>query len=439
MFNKLVFRKMILLSGDIAILYICLIITLILRYGQSFSQENLLKHLLPFSLLYLIWLFVFFVFDLYELDLLKRGVSFAVRILLAMLSCLVIGIVFFYTIPTIAPKTNLLIVILLSGVFLFLWRKIFLQLFSSFFKNRVAIIELTQESENLALALKDNPHLGYELIEIIPIQAIANLSEKIKSSRINTIIVATKEMSSNKELKKYLYDCLIHQVNILDIARAHEIIFQKIPINNLDYMWFLENLKEGKRGLQDKMKRVTDIVLSCLILIITSPFWLIIALLIKMDSTGPIFYRQTRVGKNRQNFQLIKFRSMREKAESNGAVWAEKQDPRATRIGKILRRIHLDELPQMLNIIKGDISLVGPRPERPIFVNQLEEKISHYQLRHLIKPGFTGWAQIKFRYGRTINDGFEKFEYDLYYIKNRSLLLDLIILLKTFQLFFRNE
>jgi len=356
-----------------------------------------------------------------------------------MLTCLVVGIIFFYTIPTIAPKTNLLILILLLGVFLFLWRKIFIRLFSSFFKNRVAIIELTKESENLALALKDNPHLGYELIEIIPIHAISNLSEKIKNFHINTIIVATQELFSKKELQKHLYDCLSHKINILDIARAYEIIFQKIPIYHLDYLWFLENLKEGKRGFEDKTKRVADIVLSCLILVLTSPFWLIIALLIKVDSKGPIFYKQKRVGKNRQDFQLIKFRSMCEKAESNGAVWAEKQDPRATRIGKILRRIHFDELPQMLNIIKGDISLVGPRPERPIFVKQLEEQIPHYQLRHLIKPGFTGWAQIKFRYGRTVNDGFEKFQYDLYYIKNRSLILDLLILLKTFRLFFRKE
>ena len=130
---------------------------------------------------------------------------------------------------------------------------------------------------------------------------------------------------------------------------------------------------------------------------------------------------------------------MQKEAEKNGPVWAEKKDPRVTRVGKILRKLHLDELPQMINIIKGDISLVGPRPERPIFVKRLEEQIPHYHLRHLIKPGFTGWAQIKFKYGRTVADSYDKFQYDLYYIKNRSLMLDLIILAKTSQLFFKRD
>jgi len=131
---------------------------------------------------------------------------------------------------------------------------------------------------------------------------------------------------------------------------------------------------------------------------------------------------------------------MKEGAEKEtGAVWAEKEDPRITKVGKILRRLHLDEIPQMINVLKGDISLVGPRPERPEFVEKLEKEVPHYHIRHLIKPGFTGWAQLKFRYARSIMDSFEKFQYDLYYLKNRSLFLDLRILLKTFQLFFRKE
>ena len=126
-------------------------------------------------------------------------------------------------------------------------------------------------------------------------------------------------------------------------------------------------------------------------------------------------------------------------AEKTGAVWAEREDPRVTKVGKILRRLHLDEIPQMINVLKGDISLVGPRPERPEFVAQLEKEVPYYHIRHLIKPGFTGWAQIKFRYGRSVIDSFEKFQYDLYYLKNRSLFLDFRILLKTFQLFFKRE
>ena len=183
-----------------------------------------------------------------------------------------------------------------------------------------------------------------------------------------------------------------------------------------------------------------DIILALALLIATLPLWPIIALFIKVEDGGPIFYRQERIRKDGKPFFLIKFRSMNQEAEAKtGAIWAKEKDPRITRVGKFLRRVHLDELPQMLNILKGEISLVGPRPERPEFISQLEKEIPHYRMRHLIKPGFTGWAQLKFRYGRSVMDAREKFQYDLYYLKNRSLFLDLGILLKTFQLFFKKE
>jgi len=225
----------------------------------------------------------------------------------------------------------------------------------------------------------------------------------------------------------------------MDLSRAYEIICDKIPISFVAQTWFLENLKEGEKGFHDKAKRIIDILLAFLLLLLTFPFWPFIILAIKLEDKGPIFYYQERTGKDRKPFLLIKFRSMIKDAEKEKAVWAEKEDSRITRVGKFLRQSHLDEIPQMLNVLKGDISLVGPRPERPEFVQQLEKEIPHYHIRHLIKPGFTGWAQIKFRYGRSIMDSFEKFQYDLYYLKNRSLILDLRILLKTFQLFLKKE
>lgn len=439
MLNRLSFRKIILLLGDILLLYLCLIITLFLRFGQNLSQENFLKHVVPFSFLYLFWLFIFFVFDLYELDLLKIGVSFAVRILLAVSACFIVGVIFFYALPTIQPKTNLLILVIILAAGLLLWRRAFLKLFTSFFKNRLAVIGLTEETNDLVSAFRKQPHLGYTLIEVIAEENLEKLPKTIKEAKLNTLVVGSKKLTSEKGLKRTLYNCLKYRINIIDIAKAYEIIFQKIPIKNLDYLWFLENLQEGKKELFDKVKRIADIMLASFFLLVSLPFWLIIALLIKIDSQGPIFYRQKRVGKDRKTFWLFKFRSMQKEAEKDGPVWAEKKDPRVTRMGKILRKLHLDELPQMINIIKGDISLIGPRPERPIFVKRLEEQIPHYHLRHLIKPGFTGWAQIKFKYGRTVADSFDKFQYDLYYIKNRSLMLDLIILVKTFQLFFKRE
>ncbi|PIZ89767.1 MAG: hypothetical protein COX88_02055, partial [Candidatus Nealsonbacteria bacterium CG_4_10_14_0_2_um_filter_35_20] len=241
------------------------------------------------------------------------------------------------------------------------------------------------------------------------------------------------------KLTQGLYKCLPLRINFMDLARAYEILLHKIPIDFVSQTWFLENLSEGEKKIYDKLKRFVDIILAFSIIIITSPLWLIFAVLIKLEDKGPVFYKQKRVGKDRNEFWLTKFRSMKIDAENGKAKWAEKDDPRITKIGRFLRKIHLDELPQMLNILKGDISLVGPRPERPEFVKKLEKEIPHYHLRHIIRPGFTGWAQIKFRYGRTVEDSHEKFQYDLYYIKNRSLFLDLGILLKTFQLFFSKE
>lgn len=226
----------------------------------------------------------------------------------------------------------------------------------------------------------------------------------------------------------------------MDLAQAYEIICEKIPISFVSQTWFLENIKEREKGFYEKLKRVIDIIFSLFILFFTFPFWPFIILAIKLEDGGLVFYSQKRIGKGGFPFLLTKFRSMKKEAEKEtGAVWAEKEDLRITKVGRFLRRAHLDELPQMFNILKGDISLVGPRPERPEFVSQLEKEIPHYHLRYLIKPGFTGWAQIKFRYARSLMDSHEKFQYDLYYIKNRSLFLDLRILFKTFQLFFKKE
>ncbi len=180
-----------------------------------------------------------------------------------------------------------------------------------------------------------------------------------------------------------------------------------------------------------KVKRLIDITISSLILLVSLPLWPIIALFIKINSKGPVFYTQERVGKNESVFSLFKFRSMIDKAEKDGAAWADENDKRITFVGKMLRKLHLDELPQLLNVIKGEMSLVGPRPERPEFVEELKKKIPYYSLRHFMKPGLTGWAQVNYAYASSLKDSREKLEYDLYYISHMNLLLDARILLKT--------
>jgi lipopolysaccharide/colanic/teichoic acid biosynthesis glycosyltransferase len=198
----------------------------------------------------------------------------------------------------------------------------------------------------------------------------------------------------------------------------------------------MHNVRSHKNKIYDSTKTFLSLVLASLLLIITSPLILLIALVIKIYDGGPVFYSQERVGKNNHTFNLYKFRSMVVNAEENGPEWAAKEDARTTPVGRVLRKLHVDELPQMWNILKRDISFVGPRPERPEFVMKLESEIPFYHLRHIIAPGFTGWAQIKFRYAGNVMDSKEKFQYDLYYLKNRNFFMDLGIFLRTIQIIF---
>jgi exopolysaccharide biosynthesis polyprenyl glycosylphosphotransferase len=429
---------MLVFAGDVGLLYLSLFLTVFFGFLGEFNQELFFEHLFPFSILYLFWLIVFYIFGLYDLNLIKSKLLFYPRLLGAISINIVVGMIFFYLIPWfgITPKTNLILNIVIFTALIFTWRKLFYSLFSSYLLTRVAIIGNNSSAQKLAEEIVIRPYLGYKLAGVWRIED--NFLSKIEKEKIETLIVA-ENLASNPELLSNLYQCLPFQINFVNSAQAYETITHKVPLSLINQTWFLENLREGEKIFYDKIKKGMDIVFALFLLILSAPLWFFIALLIKLEDRGPVFYIHERVGKNGNSFLLFKFRSMKKNAEKNGAVWAKRQDPRITRVGKFLRRIHLDELPQMLNVLKGNISLIGPRPERPEFVKKLEEEIPYYHVRHLIKPGFTGWAQIKFRYGRSIMDSQEKFQYDLYYLKNRSLFLDMGILLKTFQLFFKKE
>jgi len=434
-------RKILLFSGDILIFYFSLFLALIISFWKDFTWKIFLEHFLPFSILYFFWLIIFYIFEIYNLSLFSKVSILYNRILISLVFALFLGITFFYFIPFfgISPKTNLLLIIIIFGVLLLAWRKLFYSLFfSSYFQNKVAFVgNKNPYVEELALTIQKNPYLGYKLITFL--NSKDDIFKKIKEEKIDTLIL-TENFISNPQLVENLYQCFSLKINFIDLAQFFEIICEKIPISFINQIWFLENLKEGKKIFYEKLKRIIDILLSSLILIFTFPLWPFIILAIKLEDKGSLFYKQKRIGKEKKPFFLIKFRSMKEGAEKEtGAVWAEEEDSRTTKVGRILRRIHLDEIPQMFNVLKGDISLVGPRPERLEFIQQLEKEIPYYHLRHLIKPGFTGWAQIKFRYARSIIDSYEKFQYDLFYLKNRSLILDFRILLKTFQLFFKKQ
>ena len=222
-------------------------------------------------------------------------------------------------------------------------------------------------------------------------------------------------------------------VHVTDISDFLERETGRIDLDTVRPSWliFSDGFSSG-RHLSTIVKRGFDLLVSGLLLTISAPIILITAILVKIDSPGPAFYRQTRVGRYGTTFEILKLRSMREDAEAGGAaIWAQKGDPRVTRVGRIIRLIRVDELPQMWTVLKGDMSFVGPRPERPEFVAELERQLPYYAERHMVKPGITGWAQINYPYGASLEDARNKLEYDLYYTKNYSPFLDLLIILQT--------
>jgi len=450
--NKL--RQAILILGDIIMAYASLWVTLFFGFFGEFEASIFYVHLYPFSLLFLCWIIIFYIFDLFNLNLSRDKMLFYPRFSEALLVCLVVGVGFFYLWPAfgITPKTNLLLAIGFFGLFTFLQHKLFYQLFGKYVKIELGFFGFNAQAEALAKEIIMRPYLGYQIKAIFADKTIKSKTlEGIKvfstkkdffgnliKQKLDILIIAESPQNT-QPLAKDIYQSLKTNIVFLNLADGYEIICKKIPVYFLRYNWFLENLKANKKWFSNKIKIAFDYIFACLFLILFSPFWAVIALAIKIEDKGKVFYKQKRVGKNKKEFWLFKFRSMQENAESNGAVFADKKDNRATKVGFVLRRLHLDELPQLINVLKGDISLVGPRPERPVFVEKLEKQIPHYNLRHLIKPGITGWDQIKFKYSRTLAESKEKLYFDLYYLKNRNLLLDVGILLKTFQSFFRNS
>ena len=280
----------------------------------------------------------------------------------------------------------------------------------------------------------DTEQLGKSLINPRVIGLTADIEEIVKREGIDRIVVAMGERRGQLPTDRLLKLSLAGDVSIEEGATFFERVTGRVSLNMIRPSWLIFT----GRGRQGRLATITRSFVHRLVaavgFFLSLPIAIVIAILIKLDSRGPIFYRQERVGKNGRHFVLTKFRSMRVDAEEGGPVWASKKDERTTRIGRIIRKTRLDEIPQFWNILRGEMSFVGPRPERPHFVAQLAEQIPYYEQRHLIAPGLTGWAQIKYPYGASMADAQEKLQYDLFYIKNHSLFLDAVIMFETFKI-----
>lgn len=444
---KLRLRKFILVLGDIVTLYAGLYFTLLIRYGQHPTYDYWMAHFYPFSFIFIVWIITFYISDLYNINFAVSNRNFFRRSIRSFVFGGIFSAIFFYLMPktSIAPKTNLILFVLIYSVLFFVWRGFFNWSIKSYLpKDIIGIIGYNNQLKNLLREFKQKPHLGFEIAFIlklpgqkiesdidVPIleQNATDIKRAIREKNVSTLILASNPAES-ESLSNLLFSCLNLKVNFINLSHFYEEITDKVPLELINKTWFLENLSEGNKSAYDFLKRIIDFIFAIIFFIVLIPIFLIIAVLIKVSGKGKVFFIQERVGQNDQIFKMVKFRSMKE--EGNNFQPTEINDNRITKIGSFLRKTRLDELPQLINIIRGEMSFVGPRPERPELVEKLEKEIPFYNERMLVKPGLTGWDQVSKKYhSPSFEDTMEKLQYDLFYVKNRSFYLDFAIILKT--------
>lgn len=436
-----------LVVGDTVVLYVSLYLALALRNLFQPEQLSIQVHLYPFTIAFAFWIAVFGVSGLYDLRTTKNSVTFIERLGKAVIINGIIAMFVFYVRPEfkLTPKTNLILDILISSFGIVGWRYFYNILIASRVANHVLFFGVSKEIIDTVRLVEENPQFGYTTVAVMlanhePIPElfaypVLGASEKleiaIRDFHIDTIVIAP-QIKENKNLVRMFFEVLPLGVSVVEFPNFYEGLTGKIPVSLIQEVWFLENLIDLKKSFYDRMKRASDILFAALFGIPALAVTPLIAFGIKLDNPGPILFRQKRIGKNGNIIELVKFRTMIPEAAAMDAQWSEKNDSRITRFGKLLRKTRLDELPQLWNIIKGDISFVGPRPEQIDITKMLKEKIPFYDMRHLVQPGLTGWAQINPPYYySSVDDTYVKLQYDLYYIKNRSFALDLNIMFRT--------
>lgn len=419
--------------GDLAVFVVALYVTLAIRYLGIPKTDLFLQHLVPFAILFLVWTLVFFIAGLYERRILILKNRLVQAIAKVQITNSLIGILFFYFVPFqyfgITPKINLLLYMLISIVLVLFWRVYFYSFFSIRNKEKAILIGSGNEFKDLKEAINGDNHSNLEFVYFIDSEILQSIDfneeivKKIYSENITTI-VADLDNEKMGPILPHLYNLVFSKVRFIDLHKVYESVFEQISLSLVRYNWFLENVSfSSPKPAFDFLKRFFDILLSMVFGIISLVFYPLIIFVIYITDGRPVFFIQERVGKDNQIIKITKFRTM------------TKDGKKVTSVGKILRKIRIDELPQLWNVFSGSMSLVGPRPEIPELVKEYKKEISYYEIRHILKPGLSGWAQIHQdnppKFAVALSETKTKFSYDLYYIKNRSLLLDLKIALRT--------
>ncbi len=424
--------------GDIFFFVLSLWGSLYLRFTEVPTWERLHVHIVPFSILFAIWILVYFIAGLYEKHTLLLKSKLPNIIFNTQVVNSILAIVFFYAVPVfgITPKTILFIYLVLSFGFILFWRIYGGGLLSEGEKQPALLIGAGDEMKELLHEVNNNSRYDLGFVSSIDVSSIDSVDVQediVKTVYSNNIKIIAIDFSHEKiaPLLPHLYNLIFSKVKFIDSHKIYEDIFDRIPLSLVTYSWFLENISTTSSFAYDFLKRVMDIVLSGILGVVSLTFYPFVCIAIKLDDGGQIFIVQERVGKDGKIFKLYKFRTY---MFADSTIHARKENT-VTRVGKFLRKSRIDELPQLWNVILGDLSLIGPRPELPSGVALYDKEIPYYNIRHLIKPGLSGWAQTHQEnhphHGPGVSQTKEKLTYDIYYIKNRSFWLDIKIALKT--------
>lgn len=441
-------KKLALALGDIAALYLALFLSLWVRAFSFPDAFVWSKHWPTFTSIFCIWIIIFFINGFYDLQKARNSVVFFSSSLGTIALNFFVAITYFYIIDfrDITPKTILLLLTLIYIPLFGAWRASIQKILSAHtLQNRVLFIGLVAENIELIDVLIKNPQVGFSVAGIVadyPDHAPLPVPEGVhiwssrepfetlvKTHRVDTIVVAAGSLT--QPVTKELYKMIFMHAQVVDLVTFYEMITHRVPVLALNEAWFLENIQEKEKQIYDVAKMFFDYLIGTVMAVICAVVLVPVAALIYFYDKGPVFIRQKRVGRDEKKFVLYKFRTMVIDAEKNGAQFTAPRDKRITPVGRVLRVMRIDELPQAMNILRGEMAFIGPRPERPEFVEEIASYMPFYHVRHLIKPGLTGWAQINRAYYATREEHLIKLQYDLYYIKHRSLLLDGAIILKT--------
>jgi lipopolysaccharide/colanic/teichoic acid biosynthesis glycosyltransferase len=409
----------------ILLCYLSLMIVINVRYPAGLSPDELQLHVIHFSVIYVLWMVVLFMHNIFEREVLQQTRKIIFSLVSAMVINLVIAVAYFYFQPDLilTPRRFLLGHVGLTFIFLITWCLLIRQVLARRLTEVLYLYNHGQDLQEFVAEIKQRPFLGWRLADVISEIDLSTLSGK--QSPIGLVIPDSRDLPSTI-LQKF-YALRLEQVKFYRYQDLYESVTRKVYLPTLSELWFLENIKYQEGQAYKLAKRIIDLLAGVVALAVLLVLYPLIALVIKLDSPGPVLFSQARVGKYGTIFKVHKFRTMR---QGSGNTWTAEQDSRITGVGKVLRRLRIDEWPQAVNLLKGEMSLVGPRPEQPHIVAQLRPEIPFYDERHLVKPGLTGWGQLNV-YARTVEQTKTKLQYDLYYIKHRSWLFDGEIILKT--------